>query len=123
MGRDNLVTVGICFGKFTKTGKFVLHVTCLDYLAQYAKYKIWIKPTAEMSYLYGNHILKAHVGKMTEEVPEHQGVVVFNMNDIPLGFAVTAKSAVMCTKLDPTAIVGYHQADIGEYLRDEDSLL
>lgn len=37
-----------------------------------------------MSYLYGNHILKAHVSKMTEEVPEHQGVVVFNMNDIPL---------------------------------------
>ena len=37
-----------------------------------------------MSYLYGNHILKAHVAKMTEEVPEHQGVVVFNMNDIPL---------------------------------------
>lgn len=48
------------------------------------QYKIWIKPTAEMSYLYGNHILKAHVAKMTEDVPEHQGVVVFNMNDIPL---------------------------------------
>jgi hypothetical protein len=37
-----------------------------------------------MSYLYGNHILKAHVAKMTEDVPEHQGVIVFNMNDIPL---------------------------------------
>lgn len=37
-----------------------------------------------MSYLYGNHILKAHVAKMTEDVPEYQGVVVFNMNDIPL---------------------------------------
>lgn len=123
VGRDNLISLGVCFGKFTKTLKFRLHITCLDYIAQYAKYKIWVKPTAEMSYLYGNHILKAHVAKMTEEVPEHQGVVVYNMGDIPLGFAVTAKSAAMCVRLDPTAIVGFHQTDVGEYLRDEDSLI
>lgn len=29
----------------------------------------------------------------------------------------------MSVKLDPTAIIGYHQTDIGEYLRDEDSLI
>lgn len=37
IARDNLATVGVCFGKFTKTRKFKLHVTALDYLAQYAK--------------------------------------------------------------------------------------
>lgn len=37
-----------------------------------------------MSYLYGNHVLKAHVAKMTEDVPEHQGVVVYSSTDIPL---------------------------------------
>lgn len=37
VGRDQLMLVGVCFGKFTKTMKFKLHVTCLDYLAQYAK--------------------------------------------------------------------------------------
>jgi ribosome biogenesis protein Nip4 len=26
----------VCFGKFTKSGKFKLQITCLDYLAQYA---------------------------------------------------------------------------------------
>ncbi len=31
------VMAGTCFGKFTKTKKFKLHVTCLDYLAPYAK--------------------------------------------------------------------------------------
>lgn len=35
--RENLVSVGTCFGKFTKTQKFRLHVTALDYLAPYAK--------------------------------------------------------------------------------------
>lgn len=34
-----LVSLGTCFGKFTKTSKFRLHITALDYLAQYAKYK------------------------------------------------------------------------------------
>lgn len=49
------------------------------------KYKIWVKPSAELSFLYGNHILKGGLGKMTENTPQHQGVVVFNMNDIPIG--------------------------------------
>lgn len=37
-----------------------------------------------MSYLYGNHVIKAHVAKMTEDIPEHQGVVILSMSDIPL---------------------------------------
>jgi 60S ribosome subunit biogenesis protein NIP7 len=40
IARDHLLSIGICFGKFTKSGKFRLHVTCLDYLAQYATYKV-----------------------------------------------------------------------------------
>jgi 60S ribosome subunit biogenesis protein NIP7 len=37
VGRDQLGSVGVCFGKFTKTGKFTLHITALEHLAQYAK--------------------------------------------------------------------------------------
>jgi len=39
VARQSLVSLGTCFGKFSKSGKFKLHVTSLDYLAQYAKYK------------------------------------------------------------------------------------
>lgn len=84
VNRDNLASLGVCFGKFTKSGKFTLHVTALDYIGQYAKYKIWLKPTAEMSYMYGNHVLKAHINKMTEDTPEHQGVIIYSSNDLPL---------------------------------------
>ncbi|KAI1793866.1 secretory pathway protein Sec39-domain-containing protein [Ganoderma leucocontextum] len=84
VARPNLVSLGTCFGKFTKSGKFKLHITALDYLAQYAKYKVWIKPNGEMPFLYGNHVLKAHLGRITEDTPEHQGVVVYSMNDTPL---------------------------------------
>ena len=153
VARDNLLSLGTCFGKFTKTGKFRLHVTALDYAAQYAQYKIWIKPNGEMPFLYGNHVLKAHVGRMSEDIEQYSGVVLFNMADVPLvrprhappppralgltprsrrllehfagalqGFGVATRSTVDCRKLDPTAIVAFHQADIGEYLRSEDTL-
>lgn len=37
IGRKQLVSFGTCLGKFTKSGKFFLHITALDYLAPYAK--------------------------------------------------------------------------------------
>lgn len=37
-----------------------------------------------MPFLYGNHVLKAHLGKITEDTPEHQGIVIYNMADYPL---------------------------------------
>jgi hypothetical protein len=40
VGRDQLMSLGTCFGKFTKTGKFTLSVTSLDYLARYAKVRL-----------------------------------------------------------------------------------
>ncbi|KAF6015513.1 ribosome biosynthesis protein nip7 [Brettanomyces bruxellensis] len=122
IARKHLISLGICLGKFTKHGKFKLHITALPYLAKYAKYKVWIKENGEMPFLYGNHVLKAHVGKMSEDIPEHAGVIVFSMKDIPLGFGVSSKSTLEAKNLTPTGIVALRQADIGEYLREEDTL-
>jgi 60S ribosome subunit biogenesis protein NIP7 len=38
--KDNLLHCGTCLGKFTKSGKFRLHITALDYLAQYSKVRL-----------------------------------------------------------------------------------
>ncbi|EKX39066.1 hypothetical protein GUITHDRAFT_160041 [Guillardia theta CCMP2712] len=116
-----LVHMGTCFGKFTKSMKFRLHVTALDYLAQFAKYKVWVKPSSELSFVYGNNVLKAGLGRITENTPQHQGVVVYSMSDIPLGFGVTARSTQDCRKLPATDVVVFHQADVGEYLREEET--
>jgi ribosome biogenesis protein Nip4 len=40
VARANLISLGTCFGKFSKTGKFKLEITSLDWLAKYAKYKV-----------------------------------------------------------------------------------
>lgn len=34
---DKLISIGVCFGKFTKSGKFRLHITSLHYIAPYAQ--------------------------------------------------------------------------------------
>lgn len=120
--RDKLISLGICLGKFTKSGKFRLHITSLPILAEHARYKVWVKPNGEMPFLYGGNIVKAHVGRWSEDCPEHQGVIVYSMNDTPLGFGVTARSTAEARRLDPTGITCFRQADCGEYLRDEDNL-
>ncbi|MFH4979583.1 hypothetical protein AB6A40_006292 [Gnathostoma spinigerum] len=120
--RQPLLSFGTCLGKFTKTKKFHIHITALDYLAPYAKWRVWLKPNAEQQFLYGNNILKSGVSRMTEGTETNSGVVVYTLNDMPLGFGVTAKSTSDCRKAEPTALVVLRQADLGEYLRNESAL-
>jgi hypothetical protein len=42
--------------------------------------------------------------------------------NVSQGFGVTAKSTVEARKMDPTATVTFRQGDVGEYLREEDTL-
>ncbi|KAL8815554.1 MAG: hypothetical protein Q9223_005316 [Gallowayella weberi] len=126
IARDNLLSLGTCLGKFTKTGKFRLHITALDIIAPHARYKVWIKPNGEMPFLYGGNIVKAHIGRWSEDCPEHQGVVVFSMDDKPLvgdrkKVPGPVRGPVKLT-LEPTSITVFRQADVGEYLREEDTL-
>ena len=97
--REELLSAGMLIGKFTKSGKFRLNITCLDYLAKYCKHKIWVKSGGEMPYLYGNHVIKAHIARMTENIPQYSPVCVFNLNDLPLGFGVAARGTLQTKEL------------------------
>lgn len=66
--------------------------------------------------------MKTGLGRITENTPGYTGVVIYSMADVPLGFGVTAKSTGECRSAEPNAIVVFHQADVGEYLRAEDEL-
>ena len=122
MSRDNLISLGTNFGKFTKTKKFRLHITALDFLAPYATHKVWLKSSAEQQFLYGHNVSKSGLGRITEDTDKYQGVVVYNMGDLPLGFGVAARSTAECRHADPLTVVCFQQADIGEYIRAEATL-
>ncbi|KAB0368243.1 hypothetical protein FD755_020009, partial [Muntiacus reevesi] len=83
-----------------------------DTAAPYAKYKVWIKPGAEHSLLFGNLVVNSGLGGITENTSQFQEVLVYSMADIPLD----------CRKVDPMAIVVVHLADIGEYVWHEETL-
>ncbi|KAH7815686.1 putative 60S ribosome subunit biogenesis protein NIP7 [Monocercomonoides exilis] len=123
IGRKQLMSIGVCFGKFSKTGKFRLQITALDYIARYSTRRIWIKPTVEQSFLYGNHVLKSGLAKITDDTDSLSGVVIYNMSELPLGFGLSAKSTEECRSGTSGDIVAFNQADVGAYLRDEDTLL
>lgn len=93
------------------------HILSLLLVLVNKQYKVWVKQSAEMSFLYGNHVTKSGLARMTENTPQYAGVVVYNLQDIPLGFGVAAQSTDHCQSLDPTGNVVLHQADIGDYLR------
>lgn len=112
----------LTIGKFTKTGKFRIHITALPILAEHARYKVWVRDNGVMPFLYGGNVVKAHVARCSDDIPEHQGVVIYDIHDNPLGFGVTARSTVEMRHMEPTAISCFRQADCGEYLRDEDGL-
>jgi len=122
VAREKLVSLGQCIGKLTHSGKFILTIGVLDILTAHAKHKVWVKPSAEMQFLYGNNVVKSGLGRITENTPAYTGVVVYSMSDVPLGFGVTGKSTSDCRKMDPGGIVVFHQSDVGEYLRHEEEL-
>lgn len=37
------------------------------------KLQVWVRPTAEMQFLYGNHVLKSGLGRITEGTPAYTG--------------------------------------------------
>jgi len=121
--KKQLLSAGCCLGKFTHSRKFRLSVTSLDYLARLAQYRVWLKPSGEQHYVYGNHVVKAHLRRITEGCPKNTGVVVLNESDVPIGFGVTAKSTEECQSAGAEALVVYHQSDVGEYLREEADLV
>jgi 60S ribosome subunit biogenesis protein NIP7 len=48
----------------------VQHRTLVHRLVQ-----VWVRPSAEMQFLYGNHVLKSGLGRITEGTPAYTGVV------------------------------------------------
>jgi hypothetical protein len=44
-----------------------------------------------MAFLYGNHVTKSGLGRMTEDTPQYAGVIVYSMANIPLGFGIAAQ--------------------------------
>lgn len=89
-------------------------------LFTYTKYKVWLKPTSKMSFIYSNHVLKGGLLRITENITPSDVVVVFSVSNAPLGFGIVATSTQDCRMLDPNGIVVLHQADIGDCLRMED---
>ena len=122
--RDTLLSAGMCVGKFTHSGKFQITIHFLEVLAQFARHKVWLKPSAEMAFLYGSQVTKVGIAKITESIPQYAGVVVFNSAStaLPLGFGVAAQSTDVLPSLEPTAVVVLNYGDVGQWLRSESDL-
>ena len=56
----------------------------VDVIVIVFQYKVWLKQSAEQQFLYGHHVMKSGLGRITEDTQQYQGIVVYSMNDLPL---------------------------------------
>lgn len=121
--RDCLLSAGICMGNFTHTGRFFLHFTAIPILKKYALYKVILKQSAELGFLYGQNVMKEGVERMQEGIQKNVGVLVCNKDDIPIGFGVALQDSISFKTISPTIMVIARQGDLGEYLRSESNII
>lgn len=119
ISRKDLVSAGRIIGKFTKTGSFRITITAVNTLAEFALWRVWLKSSSEMNFLYGNNALKSHVQKLSENIPLNSGVFVFNHHNTPLGFGVMAVSPTSYARARGGDLAVLNQADNGLYIREE----
>jgi 60S ribosome subunit biogenesis protein NIP7 len=122
IARKNMLACGTLIAKVTHNDHMRIQVTALDLIAQYSTFKLWVKPTQEQGFMYGSHVSRAGLGRITEDTPQYQGVAVFNMADVPMGFGVAALGTMQCRKCEMNSTVLFHESDVGEYLRNEATL-
>lgn len=117
--KNEILHMGLMLGKLTKTQNFYLHVSSLNSLSKYCLNKVWIKKSAEMNVLYGNNIQKAHIFKISDELLVNSSVIIYNQDDIILGFGITSKDSNGIDRMTGSSIAIIIQSDNGIYLREE----
>lgn len=126
INKKQLVAAGTCIGKFQHSGKFRVAVTALPVLAAHARYRVWVRPSAELAFCGARaqrDVIKSGLLRVTDGIPQYGGVIVFNEKDQPIGFGVSARSTADAAAADPSAVVVFHQGDVGEWLRDETAVI
>lgn len=119
IGRKSLVCAGTVLGKFTKTNHFRISIAGLHLLEKFSLYKVWLKSSAEMNFLYGRNVLRSHMHKISDNTPKNSVVFVYNQNNTPLGFGITSKSSADISSSEGKVLIVINQADTGAFLRNE----
>ncbi|KAI5171551.1 60S ribosome subunit biogenesis protein NIP7 [Nematocida sp. LUAm3] len=123
VGRENIMCIGTCLGRFTKTNQFRIKITALPLIALYRVNTVKVKTSCEMGVLYGNHVQRCHLFGMPTDIHKNSGVLLTTQYDIPLGFGVMTKGGTEIVSGDRSAVIVIRQGDTGEYLRGEELLM
>eukprot|EP00834_Sanchytrium_tribonematis_P005668 NODE_358_length_8800_cov_0.946673.p8 type:complete len:166 gc:universal NODE_358_length_8800_cov_0.946673:2189-1692(-) len=110
--RKSLVHCGIYIAKITHNQHIHLTIGCLHVLTKYAR-KVTVKG---MGVMYGQSVLRRSILKMSDDIQVGDGVVICS-EGVDAGFGI-----IVSLSTDPTKTVVINQADLGEYLRDQEHI-
>jgi len=116
--KKRIGSFGICVGRFSHSKKLKFLIPLLNMLLKYkGLFSAFLKTEGEKSFLFGKHVEKKNVSKLSKNVFKNDGIVLFNKNKIAIGFGEALKSIVFIPKLDLRRILFVNQGDTGLYVR------
>ncbi|AEA38983.1 ribosome biogenesis protein (nucleomorph) [Cryptomonas paramecium] len=116
--KKNLMSLGTCIGNFNRFDCFYFFVTALNFLNSLSNFNfVIIKNFEENSFIKGKHLKKFQLSSITRQLSSNDGVLVFNENNLLLGFGEIVKNFSQVQVISKNHIVIINQGDIGKYVR------
>lgn len=85
-------------------------MSCADQNGSGGVLDVGPQPSMEQSFLYGNHVLKGGLGRMTENTPKYQASLLFTSVGFAQGQIVGSRHAAFsyCSEPAPHAVPDTH---------------
>lgn len=116
--KKRIGSFGICIGRFSHSRKLKFLIPFLNLLLKNkGVFSAVLNGEGEKSFLFGKHVEKKNVSKISKNIFKNDGIVLFSKNKIPIGFGETLKSIVFIAKFDSKMILFINQGDTGLYVR------
>jgi 60S ribosome subunit biogenesis protein NIP7 len=116
--KKNIGSLGICIGRFDKSGKFYFLIPALNFLIKCPKFNsIIINEIGEKNFIYGRHLRKNFLSKIIKYLNRNDGVIIMGKDNFPLGLGEILKDSSDFLRISDKEIVIINQGDIGKYIR------
>jgi 60S ribosome subunit biogenesis protein NIP7 len=116
--KNKIGSIGICIGRFSKTGKFFILIPGEVLMEKILKKKIVpLTLKGEKIFLYGSHLSKDMIHEISNNLKKGDGIVLKGMNGLIIGLGELLKSIIFVKISRQKEMLLLNHADIGCYIR------
>mmetsp|Transcript_4128 Transcript_4128/g.9851 ORF Transcript_4128/g.9851 Transcript_4128/m.9851 type:complete len:179 (+) Transcript_4128:1361-1897(+) len=116
--KNKIGSIGVCIGRFSKTGKFFILIPGEVLMEKILKKKIVsLTLKGEKTFLYGSNLSKDMIHEISNNLKKGDGIVLKGMNGLIVGLGELLKSIIFVKVSRQKEMLIINHADIGSYIR------